>query len=120
MEEVLGVRYAQPAADFGVGTTIAYRYITEAIEVLDALASVPVQAARTTSTKAFVILDGMLLPIDGVAADRPFYSAKHKKHGINVQVLTDPAGCCGRHRPCPGPFTTSARPASTALSERMS
>ncbi|KMS66699.1 transposase, partial [Streptomyces viridochromogenes] len=32
----------------------------------------------------FVILDGTLLPIDRIAADRPFYSGKHKKHGMNV------------------------------------
>lgn len=44
------------------------------------------------ATKAFVILDGTLLPIDRIAADRPFYSGKHKKHGMNVQVLTDPFG----------------------------
>ena len=39
-----------------------------------------------------MILDGTLLPIDRIAADRPFYSGKHKKHGMNVQVITDPAG----------------------------
>jgi len=39
-----------------------------------------------------VILDGTLLPIDRIAADRPFYSGKHKKHGMNVQVITDPFG----------------------------
>lgn len=32
------------------------------------------------------------LPIDRIAADRPFYSGKHKKHGMNVKVLTDPLG----------------------------
>ncbi|WP_141925642.1 transposase family protein [Haloactinospora alba] len=31
--------------------------------------------------------DGTLIPIDRVAADRPFYSGKHKKHGMNVQVV---------------------------------
>ncbi|NEB72653.1 transposase family protein, partial [Streptomyces fulvissimus] len=25
-------------------------------------------------------------------ADRPFYSGKHKKHGMNVQILADPFG----------------------------
>jgi hypothetical protein len=39
-----------------------------------------------------VILDGTLLPIDRIAADRPFYSGKHKKHGMNVQVMADPKG----------------------------
>lgn len=31
------------------------------------------------ATKAYVILDGTLLPIDRIAADRPFCSGKHKK-----------------------------------------
>lgn len=39
-----------------------------------------------------MILDGTLLPIDRIAADRPFYSGKHEKHGMNVQIITDPAG----------------------------
>ncbi|MFJ2296988.1 IS5 family transposase [Streptomyces sp. NPDC087894] len=87
-----GHTYAQLAAGFGVGTTTAYRYIAEAIDVLAALAPTLADAMKTASTKAFVILDGTLLPIDRIAADRPFYSGKHKKHGRNVQVITDPAG----------------------------
>lgn len=43
-------------------------------------------------SKAFAILDGPLLPIDRIAADTPYYSGKHKRHGMNVQVLTDPFG----------------------------
>ncbi|GHF35373.1 hypothetical protein GCM10017566_05190 [Amycolatopsis bartoniae] len=39
-----------------------------------------------------MILDGTLLPIDRIAADRPFYSGKHREHGMNVQVLADPLG----------------------------
>lgn len=39
-----------------------------------------------------MIPDGTLLPIDRIAADRPFYSGKHRKHGMNVQVLADPLG----------------------------
>ena len=87
-----GHTYAQLAAGFGVGTTTAYRYINEAVEVLAALAPTLAEAMKAASTKAFVILDGTLLPIDRIAADRPFYSGKHKKHGMNVQVITDPAG----------------------------
>ncbi|MGC0407365.1 hypothetical protein RKD31_000608 [Streptomyces sp. SAI-163] len=40
----------------------------------------------------FVLLDGTLLPIDRIAADRPFCSGKHKEHGMNVQVIADPVG----------------------------
>ncbi len=47
---------------------------------------------RTVRAKAFAILDGTLLPIDRIAADTPYYSGKHKRHGMNVQVLTDPFG----------------------------
>jgi hypothetical protein len=25
-----------------------------------------------------------LIPVDRVAADRPFYSGKHRKHGMNL------------------------------------
>ncbi|MCP9985820.1 MULTISPECIES: IS5/IS1182 family transposase [Streptomyces] len=88
----MGHTYAQLAAGFGVGTTTAYRYATEAVELLADLAPTLANAIRTAATKAFVILDGTLLPIDRIAADRPFYSGKHKKHGMNVQVLTDPMG----------------------------
>ncbi|MFJ6866444.1 transposase family protein, partial [Streptomyces termitum] len=49
-------------------------------------------AVRTASAKAYLILDGTFLPIDRIAADRPFRSGKHKKHGMNVQVLADPFG----------------------------
>jgi hypothetical protein len=41
---------------------------------------------------AYVILDGTLIPIDRVAADRPSYSGKHKKHGMNLQVIVGPHG----------------------------
>ncbi|WP_369275805.1 IS5 family transposase [Streptomyces sp. R11] len=88
----MGHTYAQLAAGFGVGTTTAYRYVTEAVELLAALAPSLADAVRTASAKAFVILDGTLLPIDRIAADRPFYSGKHKKHGMNVQVVADPFG----------------------------
>jgi hypothetical protein len=41
---------------------------------------------------AYVVLDGTLIPIDRVAAGRPFYSGKHKKHGMNLQVIASPDG----------------------------
>jgi hypothetical protein len=39
-----------------------------------------------------VVLDGTLIAVDRVAADRPFYSGKHKKHGMNLQVIASPDG----------------------------
>ncbi|WP_330352024.1 transposase family protein [Streptomyces chartreusis] len=87
-----GDTYAQLAAGFGIGIATVYRYISEAIEVLASLAPSLAEAMPTIREKAFVILDGTLLPIDRIAADTPYYSGKHKRHGMNVQVLTDPFG----------------------------
>ncbi|OIJ64946.1 IS5/IS1182 family transposase [Streptomyces mangrovisoli] len=87
-----GHTYSQLAAGFGVGTTTAHRYIAEAVDVLAALAPDMATAVKMAARKAFVLLDGTLLPIDRIAADRPFYSGKHKKHGMNVQVIADPHG----------------------------
>lgn len=87
-----GTTYSQLAAGFRIGTSTAYRYIREAVDVLAALAPTLAEAVRTASRKAYVLLDGTLLPIDRIAADRPFYSGKHKKHGMNVQVIADPFG----------------------------
>ncbi len=47
---------------------------------------------KTIRTKAFVILDGTLLPIDRIAADTPYCSGKHQRHGMKVRVFTDPFG----------------------------
>ncbi|GGS74935.1 transposase family protein [Streptomyces violaceus] len=87
-----GHTFSQLAAGFGVGLATAHRYVSEVVEVLAVLAPTLQEAIAVAATKAFVILDGTLLPIDRIAADRPFYSGKHKKHGMNVQVITDPFG----------------------------
>ncbi|MFF2189444.1 transposase family protein [Streptomyces sp. NPDC058155] len=84
--------YAQLAAGFGIGIATVYRYIREAVESLAGLAPSLGEAMKTIQEKAFVILDGTLLPIDRIAADTPHYSGKHKRHGMNVQVLTVPFG----------------------------
>ncbi|MFF0747317.1 transposase family protein [Streptomyces sp. NPDC004111] len=83
---------AQLAAGFGIGIATVHRYIREAVEALSALAPSLAEAMRTIRKKEFVILDGTLLPIDRIAADTPYYSGKHKRHGMNVRVLTYPFG----------------------------
>lgn len=88
----LGHTYAQLAAGFKVGVSTVYRYIAEAVGLFAARAPDLATAVTAASAKAFVILDGTLLPIDRIAADRPFYSRKHKKHGMSVQVIADPHG----------------------------
>ena len=40
----------------------------------------------------FAVLDGTLIRMDRVAADRPFFSGKHRCHGMNLQVISGSAG----------------------------
>jgi hypothetical protein len=91
-----GETYTALASGFGIGTTTVYRYIREGLDVLAAAAPSLNQALDVARGKAFVILDGTLLPIDRVGMtsgrDRAFYSGKHKRHGVNVHVLADPVG----------------------------
>lgn len=91
-----GETYADLAGGFGIGPTTVFRYIREALDVLAAMAVSLDTAIGVARRKAFVIVDGTLPRIDRVGMtggwDRPFYSGKHKRHGLNVQVLADPAG----------------------------
>jgi hypothetical protein len=91
-----GETYTALAGGFGVGTTTVFRYVREGVNILAAVAPTLDQALDVARRKAFVILDGTLLSIDrvGMASgyDRGFFSGKHKRHGVNVQVIADPAG----------------------------
>jgi hypothetical protein len=89
-----GETFDELAAGFGVGRTTAWRYVNEVTELLAARAPKLRQAVRDAKRAghAYVILDGTLIPIDRVARDRPFYSGKHKKHGMNLQVIASPDG----------------------------
>lgn len=87
-----GDTYARLAAGFRVGIATAFRYIRQAVDLLAALAPTLADAVATARMKAYAILDGTLLRIDRIGADRPFYSGKHHCHGMNVQVIADPRG----------------------------
>jgi hypothetical protein len=91
-----GETYADLAGGFAIGTTTVFRYIREALDLLAAMAPTLAQAIEVARGKAYVILDGTLLRIDRVGMaggrDRPYYSGKHKCHGVNVQVIADPTG----------------------------
>jgi hypothetical protein len=89
-----GETFADLAAGFAVGTATAWRYVDETVALLSARAPKLRTALRAAKRGklAFVVLDGTLVPIDRVAADRPFYSGKHKRHGMNLQVISSPDG----------------------------
>jgi hypothetical protein len=80
-----GEAFADLAAGFGVGTATAWRYVNEIVALLAARAPKLRQAVRDVKKAwyAYVVLDGTLIPVDRVAADRPSCSGKHRKHGMN-------------------------------------
>lgn len=89
-----GETFAELAVGFEVGTTTAWRYVNEVVALLAARAPKLREAVRGArkAGHAYVIVDGTLIPIDRVAKDRPFYSGKHKRHGMNLQVIASPDG----------------------------
>jgi hypothetical protein len=89
-----GETFGELAAGFGVGVTTAWRYVNETVALLAARAPRLRKAVRDAKKggHAYVVVDGTLIPIDRVAADRPFYSGKHKRHGMNLQVIASPDG----------------------------
>jgi hypothetical protein len=89
-----GETLAELAAGFGVGTTTAWRYVTETVALLAARSPKLRQALAQANEAghAYLVIDGTLIPVDRVAADRPFYSGKHRKHGMNLQVIATPDG----------------------------
>ncbi|MEV0900800.1 transposase family protein [Actinoplanes sp. NPDC049802] len=87
-----GDTYTRLAAGFNIGIATAWRYVQEAIALLRAVADDLDTAMRRIRRLAYVILDGTLIPIDRVADQKPYYSGKHKSHGVNVQVIADAVG----------------------------
>jgi hypothetical protein len=87
-----GDTYTRLAAGFGIGVATAWRYVREAVDLLAAAADDLASAMQRIRKLANAILDGTLIPIDRVADQRPYHSGKHKRHGVNVQVIADAAG----------------------------
>ena len=73
-----GDTFAELAAGFEVGTTIAWRYVNKTVDLLAARAPKLRKVAPDAGKAgcASVVLDGTLILVGRVAADRPFYSGK--------------------------------------------
>ena len=71
------------------------RYVHEGLAVLAERAPTLSAALRQGAAKAYLVLDGTIVPTDRVrmstrGADREFYSGKVHHHGMNVQVIAGP------------------------------
>jgi DDE superfamily endonuclease len=88
-----GETFADLAAGFGIGTATARRYVTETVALLAARSpKLRTALAARKAGHAYIIIEGTLVPIDRVATDRPFYSGKHRRHGMDLQVISTPDG----------------------------
>jgi DDE superfamily endonuclease len=87
-----GDTFTRLAAGFQIGVATAWRYVREAITLLAATADDLQMAMARIRLLAYAILDGTLIPIDRVHDQKPYYSGKHRRHGMNVQVIADAAG----------------------------
>lgn len=87
------------ARDTGIALATAYRYLHEAIDVIAAHAPtlIDVLTRGLETGWPFVCLDGTLIHSTRCAQRSAsgydlWYSGKHKTHGGNIQVLTNPSG----------------------------
>jgi hypothetical protein len=93
-------RMSQLARDNNIGTSTAYDYRDEAIDVL--AAGKPSLHGALLAAKAagytHVLLDGTLILTDRIATPGPtrgvdlWWSGKHRHHGGNIQVVSAPDG----------------------------
>ena len=79
------------AAGFGISVGTAYAYVTAVTGLLAARAPGLLKTLRERDPD-FVLRDGTLAECDRVSDSRADYPAKHRRHGVNIQVVTDAVG----------------------------
>jgi hypothetical protein len=82
---------ARIAAGFGISAGTAHANVTAVVGLLADRTPGLLEVLRE-SDPDFVLLDGTLAECDRTGDGRGDYSAKHRRHGVNVQVVTDPTG----------------------------
>ncbi|WP_230535462.1 transposase [Streptomyces sp. OUCMDZ-3434] len=82
---------AQIAAGFGIFVGTAHAYVTALVDHLSRRAPGLLRVLRETDPE-HVLLDGTLAECDRVGDGRADFSQKHRRHGVNVQVVADATG----------------------------
>ncbi|MGW8955502.1 transposase family protein [Streptomyces sp. NPDC055709] len=83
---------AQIADGFRISVGTAHAYVRQVVSLLARRAPGLTAALRGKPAPAYVLVDGTLAECDRVGDGRADYSGKHRRHGVNLQVITDPAG----------------------------
>lgn len=95
-----GTRVSQLADDNALGLTTAYDNLWEGLDVLAAAAPTLAEAidAARAAGDGHIGLDGTLIPTTRARVEGPtkgvdlFWSGKHHRHGVNLQVVSAPDG----------------------------
>ncbi|MER6687414.1 transposase family protein [Streptomyces olivaceoviridis] len=82
---------AQIAAGFGISVGTAHVCTTSVVRLLADRAPGLLKTLREHDPD-HVLLDGTLSECDRLGDGRTDYSHKHRRHGVNVQVVTEPEG----------------------------
>ncbi|GAA2471620.1 IS5/IS1182 family transposase [Actinocorallia cavernae] len=82
---------AKIAAGFGISESTAHGCTSAAVRLLADHVPVLLKVLREHNPD-FALLDGTLAECDRVGDGRADYSHKHRWHGVNVQVVTEPDG----------------------------
>ncbi|GAU71692.1 putative transposase, partial [Streptomyces sp. NBRC 110611] len=84
---------AQLAAGFRISVGTAHAYVRSVVGLLARRAPGLTRALREVKARAeYVLVDGTLAECDRVGDSRGDYSGKHRRHGVNLQLVTDPHG----------------------------
>ncbi|GAA3595702.1 hypothetical protein GCM10022295_91060 [Streptomyces osmaniensis] len=82
---------AQLAAGFGISVGTVSVHVPAVVDLLADRAPGLLRALREADWD-YVLVDGRLAECDRVGDSRPDFSHKHRRHGVNVQVVTNPDG----------------------------
>ncbi|GHA72764.1 IS5 family transposase [Streptomyces tauricus] len=82
---------AKIAAGFGISESTAHAYTSAVVALLAERAPGLLKLPREHELR-FVLLDGTFAECDRGGDGRADYSHKHRRHGVNVQVVTEPGG----------------------------
>ncbi|WP_435191332.1 transposase family protein [Streptomyces sp. bgisy126] len=83
--------YAKLAAGFRISEGTAHAYVQSVIRLLASRAPSLTQALRRARPE-YVLVDGTIAECDRVGDRERDYSGKARRHGVNIQAVTGPAG----------------------------
>ncbi len=103
-----GDTHARLIDGFAIGTTTAWRYVRETVELVGVLADDVHAATARAARLAYAILDGTLIPIDRLADERLYYRGKQNSTGRTCGCRPiQRADWCGPRQRFRAPSTTS-------------